>query len=208
MDSKQLLATFNEKPIIKSAFALLREKLPKTLHYHNLEHSQEVLSEILLFAVEDKIDDRSLELLAIAAAYHDSGFIMSAKENEALGARYAEQAMQKEGGYSDVERRKVMTMILDTQLQFTPEGPKQTPTIPLSCYLCDADVSNLGRDDFFTKAELVRLEAGSPPQKEFYTGVLAFLSCHEWFTPAAVRLRGPKRDSNLEELKRKIAGLK
>ena len=208
MDSKQLLAAFKEKPIIKNAFTLLREKLPKTLKYHNIEHTEEVLHEALLFGLEDKLDERSLELLAIAAAYHDSGFIQSAKENEALGARHAEQAMEKTGGYSDVERRKVMTMILDTQLQFTPEGPKQTPNIPLSCYLCDADVSNLGRDDFFEKAELVRLEAGSPPPKIFFEGVLAFLNCHEWFTPAAVRLRGPKRDANLEELKRKLATMK
>lgn len=187
---------------------MLRDKLPKTLSYHNVEHTEEVLSEILFFACEDNIDERSIELLAVAAAYHDSGFINSTKENEALGARNAEQAMIKEGGYSDVERRKVVTMILDTQLQFTPEGPKQTPTIPLSCYLCDADVSNLGRDDFFAKAELVRLEAGSPPLKEFFSGLLTFLSCHEWFTPAAARLRGPKRDANLEELKRKIAALR
>jgi predicted metal-dependent HD superfamily phosphohydrolase len=202
------LAALKEKPIIKSAFALLRDKLPKTLQYHNFEHTEEVLNEALLFATEDKLDDRSLELLAVAAAYHDSGFIKAAKENEALGARYAEVAMEKAGGYTDVERRKVITMILDTQLHFTPEGPKQTPTIPLSCYLCDADVSNLGRDDFFDKAELVRLEAGSPPQKEFLKGLLTFLSCHEWFTPAATCLRGPKRDQNLEEVKRRLAALK
>ncbi|MBN8550017.1 MAG: hypothetical protein J0M12_11935 [Deltaproteobacteria bacterium] len=208
MDPKQILSQLRDKAIIKDAFALLREKLPKTLAYHTVEHSEDVLNEVILLGVEDKLDERSLELLAVAAVYHDSGFIRSPKNNEAFGARFAEVAMEKAGGFSDVERRRVMTMILETQLQTTPEGTKQIPNIPMSCYLCDADAAAIGRDDFFPKAELLRSELGLQSQKEFYSGALQILQSHEWFTPAAVKLRGAKREANLQELKRKLGTMK
>lgn len=204
MNANALADQQRAKPIIQKAFRLLREKLPRTLYYHTAEHSDDVLLEAMHFAVEDKLDQRSCELLAIAAAYHDTGFIEAAQENEALGAQMAAAAMHEQGGYSTEEIELVKTMILDTSLRSTPEGMRQVPTTLLSRYLCDADVSNLGREDFFEKAELIRKEIGSPPIPVFLAGVLKFLACHQWHTEAARRLRSTQRANNLSELEKKL----
>ncbi len=207
LKARGLADTQLRKPILQAAFKLLRERLPSTVYYHTLEHSEDVLVEAMLFGSEDGLDERSLHLLAIGAAFHDTGFIDAAKENEALGASLAIEAMQKQGGYSKSEQTSVRSMILDTALHQTESGMCQVPTTVLSRYLCDADVSNLGRDDFFERGESFRRELGMP-SPEFMRMTLSFLESHQWHTPAAQRLRQAKRDANLAELRRRIAKAK
>ena len=193
-----------KQPIIRSAFELLRSKLPKRIFYHTPEHSEDVLTEAMLFGLEDGLTERELLLLAIGAAYHDTGFVESASENEALGATLAVKAMVKTDEFGKSEQELVHSMILDTALHKTETGMCQVPTTVLSRYLCDADVSNLGRDDFFERGELYRREL-EMPSLEFMRMTESFLACHQWHTPAAQRLRQAKRDANLEELRQRIA---
>lgn len=199
-EHRKRLGLIREKPVIINALRRLAHELPDTLRYHVASHTDDVLSETILFALHDGLDDRRVELLSVGAAYHDLGFIESARENEGLGARLAVKAMEDIGGYSTEEIRAVETMILDTQLRFTEAGPKQVPSAELSRYLLDADVSNLGRDDFFEKAELVRQEVGLHDKASFFQGLVKFMGAHEWYTDAAKALRQPKKDENVREL--------
>lgn len=189
-----------EKPVVAEAFVLLAEKLPPNIFYHTLAHTEDVFVEALRFAEHDGLDGQAIELLAIAAAYHDTGFIEAAGENEQLGASLAVKAMRRLGSYTDEQINLVSSMILDTTLRSTPEGFRQVPRTDIAKYLCDADVSNLGRVDFFEKAELIRQEIGSPPKREFLRGVAQFLASHRWHTPAATALRQAQKEKNAQEL--------
>ncbi len=185
---------------MNSAFEKLKRELPANLPYHNLEHVIDVFNEVITFGQHDNLDRRSLILLAVAAVFHDMGFIERGQENEDLGAQHAASAMQADGGFSAQEIDLVSTMILDTQVRFTTTGVRQIPTTELSKYLCDADVSNLGREDFFEKAELVRLEIGASDPQVFGQGLKKFLASHSWYSPAAQKLRQAQKDSNIKEL--------
>lgn len=202
MDFDQIVAQLRDLPLIKRAFDLLAAKSSAALFYHCIGHSEDVLREAIRFGVEDGLDQHKLELLAIAAAYHDLGFIDAVYENnEIIGARYAEEAMRKVGSYSEDDIQAVRTMILDTEVQFKNETVIQVPTTELSRYLCDADLSNLGREDFFEKSEQRYLELGSPDRNLYRRNLIKFLSSHKWHTPAAERLRTEARDDNLQVLK-------
>ncbi len=182
----------------------LKQGLPSDLLYHAYEHTEDVLTEAILFGMTDQLAERELELLAVAAVYHDLGFIKSPIRNEPIGADEAAAAMQAAGTYSEAEISTVRQMILDTMLVDTPSGLRQIPHTDLSRYLLDADLSNLGRDDFFDKGELQRRELGYD-QEIFRQSSFSLLHAHRWLTNAARSLRQQKKEENIRVLKQAMA---
>jgi predicted metal-dependent HD superfamily phosphohydrolase len=200
-----LVTHFIELPIISSTIHKLRHELPPEYCYHTAEHTEDVLKEALFFAFEDNLCYQDLYLLALAAAFHDIGFLTRPSNNETLGAEVARKELSMISTISEQEREVVSQMILDTTLQKTEKGLKQIPHTPLSRYLLDADVSNFGRVDFFEKAELVRKEIGSPDKSLFDRNTLALLEVHEWYSASAQRMRTSQKNNNLNELRRIIS---
>lgn len=191
-------------PIVAEILAKLARELPPTLTYHSFAHTQDVVRDSVLFALIDDLPPRSIELLVIAAAMHDAGFLDQRSGNEPVGARFARDAMVACGGYSEDEVQLVEQMILDTAVVMHNGSPKQIPSTELSKYLLDADLGNFGRDDFFAKGELQRIESGDEIAP-FRIKTLALISAHVWNTNAARNLRQVKRDENLGTLKAMIA---
>ena len=191
-------------PIVKEALSILERDLPKGLAYHSLSHTIDVLEEAIRFTVVDSLSDRDIELIAIAAACHDLGFVKSPVLNEPIGASYAREQMAQRGGYTEKEIALVERMILDTALVDTGTGPRQIPSTDLSRYLLDADLSNFGREDFFDKGELQRKELGVD-QEIFRRNSFHLLNAHRWLTNAARELREKKKEENLSLLKAMIS---
>jgi predicted metal-dependent HD superfamily phosphohydrolase len=186
-------------PVVQAALAILARELPTHLKYHTLAHTEDVLREAILFGVMDHLPSRQLELLAVAAACHDLGFITSSAANEPIGAAFAQEQMTHFGGYSPDEILLVERMILDTALVETPEGPRQIASTELSRYLLDADLSNFGRDDFFERGELQRQELGQE-RELFRKNTLALIKAHRWLTPAGQALRQATKERNIATL--------
>lgn len=201
---QETLTKLRKLPIVKDALERLKAGLPSDLLYHAYEHTEDVLAEAILFAMTDKLPEREVELLAIAAAYHDLGFIKSPIRNEPIGAKEATEAMRADGTYTESEVATVAQMILDTMLVETPAGPRQIPSTDLSRYLLDADLSNLGRDDFFDKGELQRRELGYD-QEIFRKNSFSLLNTHRWLTNAARSLRQKKKEENVKLLKQMLS---
>ena len=200
-------AELGRHPIVSATLDLLARELPKGLAYHALSHTEDVISEVLRFGVTDNLSPRELELLAIAAACHDMGFIKSPVMNEPIGATYAREQMVNHGGFTPDEIALVERMILDTALVNTGSGPRQIASTDLSRYLLDADLSNFGREDFFDKGELQRKELGQD-QDIFRRNSINLLNSHRWLTNAARSLRQKKKEQNLSMLKSMVLSQK
>ena len=190
-------------PVVQEALELLARELPGSLVYHSLSHTQDVLDEALRFGVTDTLSPRELELLAIAAACHDVGFVSTPLSNETVGAAFARERMEQHGGYTESEVALVERMILDTALVTNDEVPHQVASTRLSRYLLDGDLGNLGREDFFEKGELLRRELGVEVDT-FWRDSLAFLTAHRWHTAAARTLRQERKDRNVQDLRAMI----
>ena len=188
-------------PIVVSILERLRAELSPALTYHNVDHTLDVLEEVVLYASEANLDQASVELLVIAAAYHDAGFLFQANENESKGAELAAKAMRLDPKYSENQIELVQQMIVDTTMRVTPNGLVQIPSSELSGYLLDADLSNLGRTDFFEKGKLVLQELRLNSEKEFLKNSLKMLMAHKWHTPTAHRLRQSQKEKNLIALR-------
>lgn len=181
----------------------LEHRLPCDLYYHSLCHTMDVLHEVLLFACNAKLTQHEIRLLAIAAAYHDAGFIYERKNNEDIGARLARQAMREQGSFTPEEISTVETMIIDTRLISGPAGPKQFASTSLSRYLLDADLSNIGREDFFEKSEMFCREMRGR-ESDFFVNALKLLEAHDWHTEVAREFRQAQKEKNLALLRELI----
>ncbi len=194
-------AYFAARPIIQRAFSLLEDNLPKQYAFHSIEHTKDVFKEAVLFACYDKRDAREQELIAIAAAYHDVGFIEGAEGHEQRGADAVGEEMERDGTYEESEIVLVRRMILDTHLNETHHGMKQKATTLLAGYLLDADLSNFGREDFFQRLVALADELGLK-QAALASNTHTLMTRHRWKTKAANDLREAKKLENIAKLEK------
>ncbi len=203
MSLEQEIKRLQGIPAIKEARSLLSSRLPANLLYHAYGHTEDVISEVISLALTDKLDSRQIEILAIAAAWHDVGFIWSYTNNEPLAADAAKKYLVSIGGYTESEIELIAQMIRDTALVVDGPSYKQIPSHPLSRYLLDADLANFGRADFFEKSELQRRELNDDLEP-FRRKTLALVKNHRWLTPAALTRWQDTKEANIRELERII----
>lgn len=201
-----VLAALYQVPVNDQIFAILSRSLGPDLHYHAVQHSRDVFEETVRFALHDGVSQRHLELLSIAAAYHDAGYMEQYNDNEPIGAAMAARAMKAAGTYSQSEINQVGQMILSTQVKMTAAGVSRVELAPYAGYLMDADLGSFGRDDFFEKCQQLIDETGATPEA-MYQQAWKMISTHIWYTPAARSLRESKRQQNVKDLEVRLQAL-
>ncbi|MDX5347023.1 MAG: DUF5706 domain-containing protein [Hymenobacteraceae bacterium] len=143
-----------EKGILKEAsnfvFSLFKQKLSKKLVYHNYKHTFETVNEARELGKEIKLSDNDMEALLLAAWFHDTGYVELYQGHEQESAKMARQFLQ-EHQYPEDRIAVVESCILATK-----HGSATSNT--LQELLVDADMSNIGKDTFFSTAELLRVE--------------------------------------------------
>lgn len=183
-----------DKSAEKEAFAIMAGvKYP----YHNERHARDVTTTAMAIGAAENISEKEMTLLRIAAAFHDTGFAVSYKNNEPEGAKIAGNYMARHG-YSDEEIQNVQDLII-----YGTTMPQQ-PRTRLQQVLADADVANLGRKDFFIRGEEMRKELGVEDKLQWYEGSLKFIMDHRFFTESAERMFGKQQELNVDALKKAI----
>jgi uncharacterized protein len=188
--------------LISAALERLRKETPSHYTYHNSQHTEGVIKDSLLLAILENLDKRSIELLGIAAAYHDLGFLYQYDNNEILGADLAATAMTTTSEYSEEEITTVREMILDTKLIEKDGTLTRNVSNTLSPYLLDADISNVGKGNFHTMNELILAEQNKDPET-FRAETIKFLKTISWNTKTAARLWEDQRTRNLADYSKK-----
>jgi predicted metal-dependent HD superfamily phosphohydrolase len=199
-----IYATQRAKPIIASIIGRIDKELSSKLAFHHARHTESVLRDTILFGVYDGLSDEDLNLLSVAAAFHDSGYLTQRQDHENISAQNAQKEMMASGDYSTAQVAAVASMICDTKVQDLDSNPKRISTHPLSAYLLDADLGNFGRDDFWECTEAYRMENKLPADAKYYNWLLQFMDNHVWLTPAAAKLRAAKENENRQMLLAKI----
>jgi len=179
------------------AFALhrLRAELSPALVYHNVWHTEhDVMPAADQLALESGVAAADVQLLRVAAAYHDIGMIYGPGEHERQSAAIAAKVLPNYGFDSPTIER-VVGMIMATRLP-------QSPHTLLEQILADADLDVLGRDDFLERNRLLREELSAQGRavsdQQWFASQYAFLHNHSYFTPAARSRRTAGKRENLE----------
>lgn len=175
----------------------LIRNLSPNLYFHGPHHTIDVLGSVGRLARSEDISPEDLLLLKTGALYHDTGFLEQYQNNEPIGARISQDSLPK-FGYEPKEIEIVSGIIMSTQL---PHDPKTK----LEELMCDADLDNLGREDFYIKTEEMRRELTEygtyNTPREWYEHLIPFLEEHNYFTKAAIDLRQSQKEKHLKEIK-------
>ena len=186
-----------DDPIVTRILDRLRRELDASLVYHRATHTEDVIQQTLALAKLDALDAHSMLLLAIAAAFHDAGFLVTRSGHESISADMATAAMAEDSRFSQKDIDMVANMIMDTQVYQI--GAVHRPNTPLSPWLLDADLANFGRDDFFEKFQLVALENKIEPDYLVST-TIDLMDRHTWQSPAGSACFESKKRKNREAL--------
>jgi len=171
------------------------ELMPK-LPYHNFRHVIDVYANVGAFASLDKMDSDEKFLLETSALFHDIIFVPGFTKNEEMSAMFAEKYLPHLG-YSSEQVQMVGELILATKMPHNPQDY-------LAKLLCDADLANLGRDDFFKLGEQMRLELGLPEGRSWYEQQLEFLKEHKYHTETARRIWNSGKAKNIRKLEKLV----
>jgi uncharacterized protein len=175
----------------------LETELPSNLYYHGFHHVLDVLQSAQRLGEMEKINEKEMEMLCLAALFHDSGFIISSKDHELNGCKLVRENLLG-FGYSENEIETICGMIMATKF---PQQPKNL----LEELICDADLDYLGRDDFFNIGNTLYRELRDSGvitnENEWNKLQESFLTTHRYFTKSARDIRKAKKDEHLNQIR-------
>jgi predicted metal-dependent HD superfamily phosphohydrolase len=131
-------------------YKLFKSKLSKKLVYHNYRHTYETVNEAQDLGEQQGLNADQLQDLLLAAWFHDTGYINTYTGHEEESVRMAREWLQEQQYPQD------RIELIANCIYATKHNVK--PTTLLEELLVDADISNIGKDTFFSTAELLRVE--------------------------------------------------
>ena len=129
---------------------LLGEELPTDLVFHNVHHTINVVEGVVTIGKAEGISDEELEMLMLAAWFHDSGHIATYLGHEEKSIELARNWLQQ-NAYPTDRIEQVLRCIRATTMP-------QQPTDKLEQIICDADLYHLSFPTYDHYQELLREE--------------------------------------------------
>jgi len=178
----------------------MSNELSDELHYHSIEHTHEIMESARKIGIAEGLNDMELSLLATAAAYHDSGFLISVNDHEEKSTEVVADLLP-DFGFSASQIRQIQNMIIATRI---PQQPKDL----LSKVLCDADLYYIGTDSFFETGEKLyeefSIQGVVNNRQDWIALQIRFLESHHYFTQTAKTSCDAPKQKHLEELKKML----
>lgn len=180
---------------------LLSQKLGSNMVYHNIDHSRDVAEAARLISENVNLKKGELEIVELAAIFHDIGYIECVEGHEEKSVEIARKFLN-DNSFDLDKIEMVAGCIMATKVP-------QKPISLIEKVICDADLLHLGKNDFFIKSNLLRVEIENRLNKlytdsEWLTNSIAFLSSYEFHTDYVREHYSKKKNENLVELQKKL----
>jgi predicted metal-dependent HD superfamily phosphohydrolase len=172
------------------------------LPYHNLKHTQSVVSNSRQFAQHYQLSERDFFVVVASAWLHDLDYATERENHVPEGAGSAGIFLTNLG-VVDSDVVSIKGCILATSL---PQSPHNL----LEEIVCDADLSYLGESNFSELNKMLRKEEEEANPKiinksEWRNQTIHFLETHRYHTDYARLLLDEQKLKNLQQLKEKAA---
>jgi len=173
--------------------------------YHSLEHSFSVCDDAKKIGEFDQLATEEIELLQIAALFHDTGYAQNPTIHEKLSADIASAFLKKQN-YPQHKIDIIRNLILSTSMLIQPKTN-------LECIIKDADLAHLGKKSFKVNSELLRQERvyenGHEIEKEEWIEEnISFLTDHSWYSHGGKKLFNKRKKENLASQKEELKKLR
>ena len=185
---------------LESVLQRLKDGLHKHYYYHDVRHTLDVIEQSQAIGKLEGVTERELEILKIAALFHDTGFLKVRSGHEQASVDF----FQSIGGLSALTHEDCDTITGCIRATHMP----QTPLNHLEQILCDADLDYLGREDFGLIGENLFLEmsaCGEMSDRFTWDNLqVKFLEEHKFHTTSNQARRDGKKAENLNEVRLRV----
>lgn len=176
---------------------LFTEKLSESFVYHNYEHTERVVDAARIIGRESELSDEELQLVTIAAWFHDVGYTEGCTNHEETSVEIAEPFLKNEG-LSQKQIEVITNCILATRM---PQAPKTL----MEEVLCDADMHHLACTDYRKMSDRMHREIELIKDKQISDEEWNQMNCsffkdHEYFTEFGKKHLQPIKDENLKKI--------
>lgn len=187
--------------MISFVMGLLKNKLPVEYFYHNHKHTEYIIEKVVEIGKHENCTPEEIELLKMAALWHDVGYINTYDRHEEEGCNLVRKYFPG-FGITDEETDAVCNLIIATRIP-------QEPHNKLEEIIADADLEYLGTPGAPAMAEKLfnELKYRNPAlsHKDWNKTQIAFLSNHHYFTNYCMQNREPVKQGYLYQLKKSEA---
>lgn len=167
------------------------------LLYHNLNHTRYVASVAAQIANECKLKETNFFIVVAAAWFHDVGYLKQPNGHEVRSAKEAVDflmSLQVSNAITDA----VSQCILATRMP-------QQPTDLCQQILCDADLFQLGTDEFWQNNKLLHeeyeaLQNTCISEEKWREKTISLMQAHQYHTAYCRQLLQAKKDENMVSL--------
>lgn len=184
------------KEAISFVLEFIERGLPEGFSYHSVAHTRSVLAVAETLSESEGLDPVSKTLLLVAAAWHDSGYLVNIHGHEQESCSLARKHLPG-FGFSADQVDEICRIIMATKISNEPSGLLQE-------IICDADLQYLGTGDYQKIAGLLYeelLHFGLIDNKIHWIDMqIAFLSYHRYYTRTAILLYEKQKNLNLQRL--------
>ncbi len=180
----------------ENALELLRTQLPGNRYYHGYHHTIDVHNAAVSLGYMENINQADMEILKVAALFHDTGFTVGGKDHEEAGMVIVNERLPKLG-FNKKEIEKICGIIWATKIP-------QTAITKLQEIICDADLDYLGRNDFKIIGDSLIRELNATGvdmnEEDWNRMQVKFLTAHSYFTESSISIRQPVKQLHLKKL--------
>ncbi|MCH2188519.1 HD domain-containing protein [Candidatus Gracilibacteria bacterium] len=167
-------------------------------YYHQYDHALEVMQRSIYLGTQEGVSEEEKELLALAGIFHDTGFIIQYDKNEPFGAKITHNFL-KSVLYPNDKIELIESLILATDPEY--KNPKNI----LEKIIKDADLDNLGTQNFFDKGEKLKNEIETIKQikikdPNWHHSSIDLLHAHNYYTKTQQQERGEQKEKNMSIL--------
>jgi uncharacterized protein len=163
---------------IKSFILEHLKQLPANLYYHNIDHTLYVTQQCSEIGRHCNCTKQELDLLEVAALFHDIGFLYTYENHETASCNFAIEHLPN-FGFSNASIKTICQTIMATKIP-------QSPTNKLGQILADADLEYLGNNQVVAVAHKLYKELQFiHPQlsvAQWNDIQINFLQQHQYFT--------------------------
>ncbi|MFT7231517.1 MAG: hypothetical protein ACI8TA_000726 [Cyclobacteriaceae bacterium] len=201
--------TFDEHNVLNEAqiyaLGILENELPEDIRYHSVDHTKIVVAAAQEIGEQCQLSDDEIEIVILAAWFHDLGYRNGGKDHESQGAEMAKSFLEGKN-YDPHKTAQVMSCIMATKM---PQSPKNK----MEEVLCDADLIHLAKEDYFDRSRLLLMELNGAMgknilPKEWMGMNCDFITNHQYFTEYAREKYAPIKWKNLDKAKKKMKAMK
>lgn len=191
--------------LIEAAIAyvelLFSTRKPAWVTYHTLEHAKAVAEAAREIGFACGLGKRDLEVVILAAWFHDTGYLDRIGGHEERSVKLAESFLEGKG-YPQDRIAQVAGCIRATRM---PQNPRNL----MEQVLCDADIAHLAGEDFLESTERIRYEIEHQMGRklaeiEWLTMNTDFVAGHRYHTDCARSKYARGQTVNLKALRKRL----